>query len=111
MLSYFLCNIIYYFIACRYVKAYLLPDRTKSSKRKTKTKKNTLNPVFGETLKVGIQLQSSISDSEQRESNLIEYFFKRFSSRSLLKNWRDGHSGSLSGILIFLGRTNSWVRS
>ncbi|XP_043203151.1 synaptotagmin-like protein 4 [Amphibalanus amphitrite] len=34
-----------------YVKAYLLPDRSKSGKRKTKTKKHTLNPIFDETLK------------------------------------------------------------
>jgi len=34
-----------------YVKAYLLPDRSKSGKRKTKTKKHTLHPVFDEILK------------------------------------------------------------
>lgn len=34
-----------------YVKVYLLPDKTKSGKRKTKTKKHTLNPIFEETLK------------------------------------------------------------
>ena len=37
----------------RYVKVYLLPDRTKGGKRKTKTKKNTLNPDFDEILTVG----------------------------------------------------------
>ena len=31
---------------------YLLPDKSKSGKRKTKVKKHTLNPVFDETLKV-----------------------------------------------------------
>ena len=31
---------------------YLLPDRTKGGKRKSKTKKNTLNPVFDEILTV-----------------------------------------------------------
>jgi len=36
----------------RYVKVYLLPDKSKSGKRKTKVKKHTLNPVFDETLKV-----------------------------------------------------------
>ena len=41
----------FYLFISRYVKGYLLPDRTKSNKRKTKTKKNTLNPVLGETLK------------------------------------------------------------
>uniref|UniRef100_A0ABD2VZA0 C2 domain-containing protein n=1 Tax=Trichogramma kaykai TaxID=54128 RepID=A0ABD2VZA0_9HYME len=34
-----------------YVKVYLLPDKSKSGKRKTKVKKHTLNPVFDETLK------------------------------------------------------------
>jgi len=36
----------------RYVKVYLLPDKSKSGKRKTKVKKHTLNPVFEEVLKV-----------------------------------------------------------
>ncbi len=40
------------FIPFRYVKAYLLPDKSKSGKRKTKVKKHTLNPVFDEMLKV-----------------------------------------------------------
>jgi Ca2+-dependent lipid-binding protein len=39
-------------ILCRYVKVYLLPDRTKTGKRKTKVKKHTLNPIFEETLRV-----------------------------------------------------------
>merc|ERR1712241_341228 len=34
-----------------YVKVYLLPDRSKAGKRKTKVKKHTLNPVFEEILK------------------------------------------------------------
>ncbi|VDK76360.1 unnamed protein product, partial [Dibothriocephalus latus] len=33
-----------------FVKTYLLPDRTKASKRKTSLKKHTLNPVFNEEL-------------------------------------------------------------
>ncbi|XP_063360558.1 uncharacterized protein LOC134649650 [Cydia amplana] len=33
-----------------YVKVYLLPDKSKTGKRKTKVKKNTLNPIFEETL-------------------------------------------------------------
>jgi hypothetical protein len=36
----------------RYVKVYLLPDRSKAGKRKTKVKKHTLNPLFEEILKV-----------------------------------------------------------
>ena len=39
-------------IVDRYVKVYLLPDKTKGGKRKTKTKKNTLNPDFDEILTV-----------------------------------------------------------
>ena len=35
-----------------YVKVYLLPDRSKAGKRKTKVKKHTLNPIFEEILKV-----------------------------------------------------------
>lgn len=38
--------------SARYVKVYLLPDKSKSGKRKTKVKKHTLNPEFNETLKV-----------------------------------------------------------
>ncbi|XP_054715315.1 uncharacterized protein LOC129224791 [Uloborus diversus] len=34
-----------------YVKVYLLPDKTKGGKRKTKTKKSTLSPVFNELLR------------------------------------------------------------
>ncbi|KAK0161374.1 hypothetical protein PV327_009852 [Microctonus hyperodae] len=39
-----------------YVKVYLLPDKSKNGKRKTKVKKHTLNPVFDETLKFHINL-------------------------------------------------------
>ncbi|XP_035711045.1 uncharacterized protein LOC110854038 isoform X4 [Folsomia candida] len=39
-----------------YVKAYLLPDRSKGGKRKTKVKKNTLNPIFEEILKFPLTL-------------------------------------------------------
>ncbi|XP_031778000.1 uncharacterized protein LOC100123872 isoform X2 [Nasonia vitripennis] len=41
-----------------YVKVYLLPDKSKSGKRKTKVKKHTLNPVFDETLKFHTSLNS-----------------------------------------------------
>jgi hypothetical protein len=40
--------------ACRYVKAYILPDRSKSGKRKTKVKKHSLSPVFDEVLKFNL---------------------------------------------------------
>ena len=35
-----------------YIKTYLLPDRSKHSKRLTDIKKKTLNPVFEETVLV-----------------------------------------------------------
>lgn len=35
---------------------YLLPDKSKSGKRKTKVKKHTLNPVFDECLKFHMSL-------------------------------------------------------
>ena len=40
---------------------YLLPDKTKGGKRKTKTKKNTLNPVFNELLRVCMDVLYLIS--------------------------------------------------
>lgn len=45
----------------RYVKVYLLPDKSKSGKRKTKVKKHTLNPVFDETLKVSLQVEDQFT--------------------------------------------------
>ena len=37
-----------------YVKTYLLPDRTKHTKRKTGAQRKTLNPVYNEVLKVHV---------------------------------------------------------
>ncbi|XP_034037636.1 synaptotagmin-like protein 4 isoform X2 [Thalassophryne amazonica] len=37
-----------------YVKCYLLPDKSRQSKRKTNTKRHTVNPVYNETLKYSI---------------------------------------------------------
>ncbi|XP_055907763.1 uncharacterized protein LOC129942742 [Eupeodes corollae] len=39
-----------------YVKVYVLPDLSKCAKRKTKVKKQTLNPVFNETLRFHIPI-------------------------------------------------------
>lgn len=37
-----------------YVKCYLLPDKSRQSKRKTSIKRNTINPIYKETLKYSI---------------------------------------------------------
>ncbi|KAK5864599.1 hypothetical protein PBY51_015830 [Eleginops maclovinus] len=37
-----------------YVKCYLLPDKSRQSKRKTSIKRNTIDPVYNETLKYSI---------------------------------------------------------
>lgn len=39
-------------------QVYLLPDKSKNGKRKTKVRKHTLNPVFDETLKYYMSLNS-----------------------------------------------------
>ncbi|KAL0962089.1 hypothetical protein UPYG_G00335520 [Umbra pygmaea] len=49
-----------------YVKAYLLPDKSSHSKKKTSVKKNTFNPVFDQTLKYKI----SVSEVRGRTLNL-----------------------------------------
>ena len=43
-----------------YIKTYLLPDRTKHTKRKTGVQRKTLNPVYNEILKVGITHHSLV---------------------------------------------------
>lgn len=44
-------------------QVYLLPDKSKGGKRKTKVKKHTLNPIFDETLKYYMPLSSLESRS------------------------------------------------
>ncbi len=57
-------------IFCRYAKVYLLPDRSRSSKKKTKVKKHTLSPVFEENLKVDHALNRNRS-SLTEEPNFL----------------------------------------
>lgn len=45
---------------------YLLPDKSKAGKRKTKVKKHTLNPIFEEILKVNIFIKTPIENSKLR---------------------------------------------
>ena len=48
---------------------YLLPDKTKGGKRKTKTKKNTLNPDFDEILTVRSHAKSKSDFVVMREGD------------------------------------------
>ncbi|KAG9338645.1 hypothetical protein JZ751_025483, partial [Albula glossodonta] len=48
-----------------YVKCYLLPDKSRQSKRKTTTKRSTLNPVYHETLKYSIPRSQLLTRSLQ----------------------------------------------
>lgn len=62
-----------------YVKSYLLPDKTRLSKRKTRVKKRTVNPVFNEQLIYPIDkndlayrtLQISVWHHRKLQSNLF----------------------------------------
>ncbi|NXR84503.1 SYTL5 protein, partial [Pycnonotus jocosus] len=63
-----------------YVKAYLLPDKSRQSKRKTKIKSNSTNPEFNETLKYVI----SQSQLETRTLQLSVWHYDRFGRNSFL---------------------------
>ncbi|XP_004174988.5 synaptotagmin-like protein 5 isoform X2 [Taeniopygia guttata] len=63
-----------------YVKAYLLPDRSRQSKRKTKIKSNSTNPEFNETLKYVI----SHSQLETRTLQVSVWHYDRFGRNSFL---------------------------
>ncbi|KAM4796627.1 synaptotagmin-like protein 5 isoform 2-T3 [Rhinophrynus dorsalis] len=63
-----------------YVKAYLLPDKSRQSKRKTKIKTNTINPDFNETLKYVI----SHTQLETRTLQLTVWHNDRFGRNSFL---------------------------
>ncbi|KAG2456790.1 SYTL5 protein, partial [Polypterus senegalus] len=63
-----------------YVKAYLLPDKSRQSKRKTKIKVNTTDPVYNETLKYVI----SHSQLETRTLQLSVWHNDRFGRNAFL---------------------------
>ncbi|XP_062312629.1 synaptotagmin-like protein 5 isoform X2 [Osmerus eperlanus] len=63
-----------------YVKAYLLPDKSRQSKRKTSIKTNTTNPVFNENLKYVI----SHSQLETRTLQLSVWHHDRFGHNRFL---------------------------
>ncbi|XP_040279728.1 synaptotagmin-like protein 5 [Bufo bufo] len=63
-----------------YVKAYLLPDKSRHSKRKTKIKTNTANPEFNEVLKYVI----SHTQLETRTLQLSVWHNDRFGRNSFL---------------------------
>lgn len=63
-----------------YVKTYLLPDKTRSGKRKTKIKKHTLNPVFDEKLRYLI----SKSELENRTVWVTVWHNDRFGRNDFL---------------------------
>ncbi|XP_066456053.1 synaptotagmin-like protein 5 isoform X2 [Eleutherodactylus coqui] len=63
-----------------YVKAYLLPDKSRQSKRKTKIKTNTTNPEFNEALKYVI----SHTQLETRTLQLSVWHNDRFGRNSFL---------------------------
>ncbi|XP_035828611.1 synaptotagmin-like protein 5 isoform X6 [Aplysia californica] len=63
-----------------YVKTYLLPDKTRGSKRKTKIKKHTLNPTFDEVLKYPI----SKTELESRSLWITVWHNDRFGRNDFL---------------------------
>ncbi|KFU84054.1 Synaptotagmin-like 5, partial [Chaetura pelagica] len=63
-----------------YVKAYLLPDKSRQSKRKTKIKSNSTHPEFNETLKYVI----SHTQLETRTLQLSVWHYDRFGRNSFL---------------------------
>ncbi|XP_027597773.1 synaptotagmin-like protein 5 isoform X1 [Pipra filicauda] len=63
-----------------YVKVYLLPDKSRQSKRKTKIKSNSTNPEFNELLKYVI----SHTQLETRTLQLSVWHYDRFGRNSFL---------------------------
>lgn len=56
------CLFVLLALPIRYVKTYLLPDKSSQGKRKTRVQKSTLDPTFEETLKV-LAGQANIPES------------------------------------------------
>uniref|UniRef100_A0A8B9GNY6 Synaptotagmin-like protein 5 n=1 Tax=Astyanax mexicanus TaxID=7994 RepID=A0A8B9GNY6_ASTMX len=63
-----------------YVKTYLLPDKSRQSKRKTSIKNNTTNPVFNENLRYVV----SHSQLETRTLQVSVWHHDRFGHNSFL---------------------------
>lgn len=63
-----------------YVKSYLLPDKSRQSKRKTSIKANTTNPIFNENMRYVI----SHSQLETRTLQLSVWHHDRFGHNSFL---------------------------
>lgn len=63
-----------------YIKTYLLPDKTKNGKRKTRAKKHTLNPIFNEIIKYHV----TKSELESRTLCIMVWNSDRFGRNDFL---------------------------
>ncbi|XP_056295222.1 synaptotagmin-like protein 4 isoform X2 [Pseudoliparis swirei] len=63
-----------------YVKCYLLPDKSRQSKKKTSIKRNTVNPVYKETLKYSINRSQLFT----RSILISVWHYGRFSRNAFL---------------------------
>ncbi|MCI4379896.1 hypothetical protein PGIGA_G00233700 [Pangasianodon gigas] len=63
-----------------YVKSYLLPDKSRQSKKKTAIKRNTINPSYNETLKYSISRSQLMS----RTLQLSVWHYDRFGHNAFL---------------------------
>ncbi|XP_045210461.2 extended synaptotagmin-2-like isoform X2 [Mercenaria mercenaria] len=86
-----------------YVKMYLLPDKGSSSKRKTKTVNNNLNPVFDETfeysvtpqelpersLEITVKNETSMFSSSQKELGMVLIELNKMDISKASTEWYD----------------------